>query len=87
MADWPRFMVNTVGDPVEAFQHTPLNTAELVEWAGGETTTVNGGPVVVVGGTRRAVERLCGLGDFAVRDGDRFWAEPADGFYQRYQPA
>lgn len=72
------------GDPVDVYQHTPLTTDAVAEWCGGDRTVVNGGPVVVVGGTRKAVDRLCGLGDFAVRDGDRFWSEPADGFYQRY---
>jgi hypothetical protein len=91
MPDWPRSMQpatdgEPVGDPVEVFQHNALNTDELVVWAGGDRGFVNGGPVVVVGGTRRAVDRLVGLGDYAVRDGDRFWAETADGFSQRYQP-
>lgn len=91
MADWPRRMQphtggEPTGDMVEVFVHTPLNTADVVVWAGGDRGFVNGGPVVVVGGTRKAVDRLVGLGDFAVRDGDRFWAEPADGFGQRYQP-
>ena len=88
MADWPRPMRPTAGgDPVEVFQHTPLTTDQLTTWTGGEVAFVNGGPVVVVGGTRKAVDRLVGLGDFAVRDGDRFWAESADGFSQRYIPA
>jgi len=86
MADWPRPMQTIPGgDEVEVFQHTPLNTDQLTAWTGGDVGFVNGGPVVVVGGTRKAVDRLVGLGDFAVRDGDRFWAEPADGFGQRYQ--
>lgn len=94
MPDWPRAFhpVDADGEPdtatvVELFQHTALNTADVALWCGGETAMVNGGPVVVVGGTRRAVDRLCGLGDYAARDGDRWWAEPADGLYQRYRPA
>lgn len=89
MADIARRMrpVGSAGDAVEVVQHTPLNTSEVATWAGGEVGFVNGGPVVVVGGTRKAVDRLVGLGDFAVRDGDRFWAEPADGFTQRFIPA
>lgn len=92
MGDWPRRMQpvadgEPTGDPVETYQHTPLTTAELATWSGGDIGFVNGGPVVVVGGTRRAAARLVGLGDFAVRDGDRFWAETADGFYQRFTPA
>jgi hypothetical protein len=75
------------GDPVEVMQHNPLNTAEFAAWSGGDIGFVNGGPIVVVGGTRKAVDRLVGLGDYAVRDGDRFWAESADGFGRRYQPA
>lgn len=91
MTDWPRTMQpvtggEPTGDPVEAYQHTPLTTDELTAWCGGDRGFVNGGPVVVVGGTRRAVDRLVGLGDYAMRDGDRFWSEPADGFGQRYQP-
>jgi hypothetical protein len=93
MPDWPRpyHPINADGDPdtdtvVELFQHTVATTDELTAWCGGETAFVNGGPVVIVGGTRRAVDRLCGLGDYAVRDGDRWWATPADGLYQRYRP-
>lgn len=93
MPDWPRpcHPVALNGDPdptvtVELYQHTALNTADLAAWCGGEIALVNGGPVVIVGGTRRAADRLCGLGDYAVRDGDRWWAESADGLYQRYQP-
>lgn len=88
MADIARRMQQVAGgDPAEVVQHTPLNTAELAAWSGGDIGFANGGPVVVVGGTRKAVDRLVGLGDYAVRDGDRFWAEPAAGFGQRYQPA
>lgn len=76
-----------VGELLEVVQHNPLNTDQLAMWAGGDVALVNGGPVVVLGGTRKAVDRLVGLGDYAVRDGDRFWAESADGFTQRFIPA
>lgn len=93
MSDWPRPYHPVTNDgevdtdvTVELYQHTATNTDQLVEWCGGERAFVNGGPVVLVGGSRRAVDRLCGLGDYAVRDGDRWWAEPADGLYQRFRP-
>lgn len=88
MADIARRMQPVSGgDSVEVVQHNPLNTEQLAMWAGGDVAFINGGPVVVVGGTRKAVDRLVGLGDYAVRDGDRFWAELADGFTQRFIPA
>lgn len=94
MTEWPRAYHPVRPDgtvdtsrTVELYVHTVENTVQVAAWCGGEIAIVNGGPVVVVGGTKRAVERLCGLGDFAARDGDRWWAERADGLYQRLQPA
>lgn len=94
MADWPRPYHPVTADnqvdttvTVELYQHTVATTQSLREWCGGEVAYVNGGPVVIVGGTRRAADRLCGLGDYAARDGDRWWAETADGLYQRFRPA
>lgn len=94
MSDWPRRYHPVKGSGeldtatvVELYQHTVATTLALAHWAGGEVAFVNGGPIVIVGGTRRAADRLCGLGDYAVRDGDRWWAEPADGLYQRFRPA
>lgn len=93
MGDWPRLYhpVGPDNEPttdvtVELYVHTVATTQSLREWCGGEVAFVNGGPVVIVGGTRRAADRLCGLGDYTVRDGDRWWAETADGLYQRYRP-
>lgn len=94
MSDWPRdyHPVTAGGDldtatVVELYQHTVATTEGLADWCGGEVGFVNGGPVVIVGGNRRAADRLCGLGDFAIRDGDHWWAEAADGMYQRFRPA
>ena len=94
MADWPRDYHPVTADNdldtstvVELYQHTVATTLSLAEWCGGEVAHINGGPVVIVGGTRRAADRLCGRGDYAVRDGDRWWSETADGLYQRFRPA
>lgn len=72
---------------VEVFQHRPDLTDQLVAWSGGELLVVNGGPVVLLPGSRRAAQRLVGLGDYAVRDGDTVTAEEAAGFYQRFVAA
>jgi hypothetical protein len=74
---------------VEVFQVRPDTIAEFLAWSGAdELGVVNGGPVFLLPGTRPAAERLCGLGDFAVRrDTGSVRSWPADGFYQRYQPA
>jgi hypothetical protein len=72
---------------VQVFQHRPDLTAQLVDWCSGDRLTLNGGPVVLLPGTRPANQRLVGLGDFAVRAGDTWRAEPASGFYSRWAPA
>lgn len=73
---------------VEVFQHRPAETAALLAWAGGDEVMVNGGPAVVLPGTRPFTDRLVGLGDFVVRDGRTSGRRyPADGFHQRFRPA
>lgn len=90
---WPAHFhpVNDDGEPdatrtVEVNQLRPDRVADFLAWSDGTELLLNGGPVVLLPGTRPAAQRLVGLGDFAVRDGDTVRAEPADGFYQRFQP-
>jgi hypothetical protein len=75
-------------ETVEVFQHRPDLTDALVAWSGGEVVeSINGGPVVVVPGRDRSTKRIVGLGDYAVKVGDKhFHAAPAAGFSQRYAP-
>lgn len=67
---------------VEVFQLRPLTVDAFATWCGGDIVIVDGGPAVVLpdGDTVR-------LGDYAVLEDDRFLAEPAAGFAQRYTPA
>lgn len=94
MDEWPRLFhpvddgVADAGVTVEVFQHQPGRTDALLAWAGGDAPDVlliNGGPAVLLPGTRRAADRLVGLGDYAVREpGHSVKAEQADGFSQRF---
>lgn len=83
----------TDGEPdvpvtVEVFQLRPDLVAEFLGWSGGEELFVNGGPAVLLPGSRRAADRIVGLGDYAVQDQmGRFTAEPAAGWANRYIPA
>lgn len=68
---------------VQVFQLRPTGWDDLARWCGGQQIVVNGGQAVLLpdGGG------VVGLGDYAVTDdGDRFRAEPADGFRQRFAP-
>lgn len=71
-------------ETVEVFQHRPDLTDALVAWCDGEMLMVNGGPAVLLPGRRKITERLVGLGDFAVKAGDTWRAEPAAGFATRF---
>lgn len=96
MDEWPRpfHPVNDgetdTGVVVEVFLHRPDLTNQLLVWAGGhadDVLLINGGPTVLLPGTRRASDRLVGLGDFAVKEpGHSVKAEQADGFSTRYLP-
>lgn len=92
-AEWPAQVHPVVdGAPdtartVEANQLRPDRVAEFLAWCGGQQLMLNGGPVVLLPGDDPPAGRLVGLGDFAVADGDTVRAEPAGGFWQRYQPA
>ena len=88
VGSWPHpFHRLSDGQAVEVFQLRPDLVDQLRAWARGEELFVNGGPAVLLPGTTRFTTRLVGLGGFAVRADGVFHAEPADGFYQRYQPA
>lgn len=66
---------------VEVFQLRPLTVSACAAWCGGAEVTVNGGAALLLDGG------VVGLGDYVVHAGDRYVAEPAAGFAQRYQPA
>lgn len=72
---------------VEVHQLRPDLVDALVEWCEGTQLTLNGGAVVLLPGRGSSATRLVGLGDYAVRDGATYRAEPAAGFAQRYTPA
>ena len=72
---------------VQVFQLRPDLVEQLRDWSGGQVVVVNGGPAVLLPGDTPLTTRLVELGNFAVRDGATFQAEPANGFYRRYQPA
>lgn len=60
----------------------------LIDWSGGDVVGVlNGGPLVLLPGTRPAAQRMVGLGDFAVKAGESWRGYRADGFYQQFTPA
>lgn len=94
MPEWPRLFhpvedgVPDLAVDVQVFQHQPGRTDQLLAWADAEVEDVlliNGGPAVLLPGTRRSADRLVGLGDYAVKvDGHSVKAEPADGFFTRY---
>lgn len=73
------------GDAVEVHQLRPDLLDAFLTWSGGTPLLVNGGPAVLLPGTRPAAERVVGLGDFAVHT-TSWWAEPAAGFYNRFRP-
>lgn len=86
---WPR-RVASIEDPAqtaEAFQLRPDRVEAFLSWTdGGEQLLINGGQAVLLPGTGTMVERLVGLGDFAVRPAlGELYAEPAAGFWQRYE--
>lgn len=87
--DWPHpFTAVDGGEEVEVFQMRPDLVDALLAWSGGDVIgIVNGGPLVLLPGYRRAADRMVGLGDFAVRRGTSFRGYRADGFYQQYTPA
>lgn len=68
----------------EVRQLRPDLREPFLAWTGGTEMLVNGGPAVLLPGSGRVPARLVGLGDFAVREGDRLTAEPADGFWARW---
>jgi hypothetical protein len=72
---------------VHVIQLRPTNLAEVLDETGGDELFLNGGPVVLLPGNRRSAERLVGLGDYAVKAGESWHAEPADGFNNRFQRA
>jgi hypothetical protein len=83
-------LVPDIEHVVEGHQLRPDLLQEFVEWSGGMVIgVINGGPVVLLPGTRPAGQRIAGLGDFAVRGEDEQYprAELASGFWQRYTPA
>lgn len=90
MAEWPRPFHPVIdgevdlGVTVEVYQHLPGQTAEFVADTDGDELFLNGGPVVLLPGTRKAADRLVGLGDYAAKTGSSWRAEPADGFFARY---
>jgi hypothetical protein len=95
--EWPALMWPMVEDPngtdgalipdktrtAWAFQHIPGRSQELAEWADGGIR--HWGEIVVQLPNRDLVY----LGDFALRDTleTPAYAEPADGFWQRWTPA
>jgi len=68
----------------EVFQHRAGQSERLAEWCGGEVAFVDG--LVVRVPTQPGVHAHAHLGDFVIGNGDRFWVEPGDGFFQRYWP-
>ena len=86
---WPHpFLRIADGQVVAVFQLRPDLVEQLRAWAGGQVVSVNGAPaVLLLPGSTALTARLVELGNFAVRDGATFQAEPANGFYRRYQPA
>ena len=91
ISTWPhpfhRLVDGKPGPLAEVFQLRPDLVEELRSWSGGQVVFINGGPAVLLPGAAPLTRRLVGLGDFAVRADTGFLAEPAAGFYQRYQPA
>jgi hypothetical protein len=71
----------------EVYQLRPDTVDAFVVWTGGTYDLVNGGPVVLLPGRGPALGRVVGLGDFAVREGEKLSGERADGFWQRWQIA
>jgi hypothetical protein len=67
---------------LEVFQHRAGQSIRLAEWCEGEVAFTDQ-LVVRVPGTPPSIARL---GDFVVTDGERYWVEPADGFFLRYWP-
>lgn len=69
----------------EVFQHRAGQSARLAEWCGG-TVAFTTDLVVLVPHPELAEAQEARLGDFVVGNGDRFWVESADGFFQRFWP-
>lgn len=95
MADWPRDY-HPIHDgqidrtrTVQLYPHQPGGLDQLRDWCGGgDTAFVNGGPVLIVPGTGPCAQRLVGLGDVAVADGDHpLRAVPGGEISARYSPA
>ena len=73
---------------VQMWSHNPTNTDQLIDWVGGgETILVNGGPCLILPGTRRVRDRLAGLGDVVVNDDGSFRALPGGELSANYWPA
>lgn len=71
----------------EVFQHRAGQSERLAEWCGGKVAFTDQLVVLVPDpGGDPAIVVPAKLGDFVVGNGDRFWVEPADGFFQRYWP-
>lgn len=67
---------------VELYPVRPDNLDDVAEWCRAGRTLVNGGPALLVDGGAGGV---AGLGDFVVRTGRLFTAEPGAGIAQRYR--
>jgi hypothetical protein len=94
MADWPKpFHPVTDGvvdtdETVQIFPLMPEGADALLEWAGGgDSLVVNGGPCVVLPGTRKVRDRVVGLGDVAVADSVGVKSCPGGELAARYTPA
>jgi hypothetical protein len=68
----------------EVFQHRAGQSARLAEWCGGEVAFVD--DLIVRVPTAPGVHAHARLGDFVLFDGQRYWVEQADGFFQRFWP-
>ena len=55
---------------VQVYPHEPGGTDALIGWAGGTVVVVNGGPCIVLSTPRPVADRLVGLGDVVIDDGE-----------------
>lgn len=69
---------------VELYPLRPDLIPAFLAWTGGAQVLVGGATAVLLPGTRPAVQRIVGLGDYAARGDGKLWAEPAGGIAQRY---
>lgn len=56
---------------VQVYPHEPGGTDALAQWAGSTATVIiNGGPCLILSTTRPVADRLVGLGDCVIDDGE-----------------